>query len=86
MALPAASRIMVWSDPPFTVYVTVAFGVPENVMTDDDPEQIESDPDIAAVGNGETVIDTDPLCVWLQAGIVAETTLTRLYVVSAVKT
>jgi len=41
-------------------------------------------PEIVAVGKAITVMVTAPVCAWLQLGVVAEDTLTKVYVLSAV--
>jgi len=41
--------------------------------------------EIATVGAGSTVIVTVPVCGWLQLGVVAEATLTKVYTLVAFK-
>lgn len=73
---------MVWLLPEFTVYVTVAFGVPVNVIKAVPPLQIVVAPAIVAVGAGTIAMIVVPEIVWLQ---LADATLTKVYVLFRVK-
>jgi hypothetical protein len=55
VALPAAPRLIVWLDPPFIVYTTVVFAVPEiPIAVLVLPQRVEG-PVKVAVGKGNTV-------------------------------
>ena len=56
--MPEAFKTIVWLLPPFTVYVTVAFGVPVKVTVPLEPEHNVKFEDILTVGSGSTVITT----------------------------
>lgn len=78
VAVPEALRTMVWFGPPFTVYVTVAFGVPAKVIVADPPGQTLALLEMLTVGNCKTVMVIEPVTGWLQPGVPDEDTLTRL--------
>lgn len=84
VADPAASKTMVWLPVP-SLYVTVAFGVPVNVIVALPPEQTEALDAIATVGGGKTVMITDPLAGALHPGVPDVATLTSVKVVVDVK-
>ena len=78
MAVPDAFSVIVWFAPPLMLYVTVAFGVPVKVK---DPEVLKQTEavvvEIATVGKANTFTVAEPVCDWLQLGVVAEDTLTK---------
>ena len=63
------------------MYVTVALGVPVKVTVALPPEQTVTFEAIEAVGNGKTVIVAELVAGWLQLGVPADATLTKLIVV-----
>ena len=77
LAVPAAFKTMVWFGPEFTVYVTIAFGVPLNVIVAVAPEQIVAVPEIVAVGSVTIVITALPDCVCEQVGVPDDVILTK---------
>ena len=62
----------------FIVYVTIAFGVPVNVISALLPSQIDIVPLIVAVGNGNTVTVTLSVKACKQLGVPASSTLTNV--------
>jgi hypothetical protein len=56
VALPEASSTIVWFGPLFIVYVTIAFGVPVNVIVEEPPLQIGETPEIETTGGGTIVM------------------------------
>jgi hypothetical protein len=76
-AVPVASSVMVW-EAPFTVYETIALGVPVNVTVALSPEQMVAFDEILTTGAGTTVIVTVPETGWLHASVPVEATLTKV--------
>jgi hypothetical protein len=75
---------MVWSGPPLTVYVIIAFGVPVNVMVADPLGQTLVSEAIAAMGRRTTVIVIEPVNGCTHEGVPPEVMLTsEITVVSA---
>ena len=82
MAVPALFKVIVWLAPPFTVYVTVPFGVPVKVTVAEPLGQtFELSTVKVTVGGGTTVITTLPLWAWLQLGVPVVAILTKAKVV-----
>lgn len=65
--------------------MTTAFGVPVKVTVALPPEQTVAFAAIVTVGGGKTVITTVPLAGKVQEGVPEVATLTKVYVVVAVK-
>jgi hypothetical protein len=76
--VPVASKTMVWFGPPFSVYVTIAFGVPVKVTVAEVPGQMVVVPEIVAVGKGITSMVAEPDSDCVQLDVPFEVTLTKV--------
>ena len=76
--MPDASSDMVCVPPGLTLYVIVALGVPVKFIVADAPGHTVASLEMAATGNGATVMVMLPETGWVQPGAPAVAMLTRL--------